>query len=76
MAQHQINSLTAKRIVHEMMTFSRYAPSVPTNKIFECKTVNIFLSISFNMRENSSFEYPQNMFSLRNKEKLNYAHLT
>ena len=44
---------------------------------FECKIVNIFLPISFNicfwvLKEpshlDSSFEYPQHMFWLRNKK--------
>ena len=47
------------------------------NKIFECKIVNMFLPISFNIcfrcskepsHRDGSFEYPQNMFWLRNKK--------
>ena len=45
---------------------------VKINKTFQLIIANIFLSINFNMclgdQKDSSFEYPQHMFWLKNKK--------
>ena len=54
------------------------------NIFFEPEIVNIFLSINFNIgfgcskepsHRDGSFEYPQHMFKLRNKNNNCYLHL-